>query len=139
MSPEADVPTVLFVCGHNAGRSQMAEAWVRHLSGGRVRAVSAGTAPGERINPLAVQAMDEVGVSVAGQCPKVVTADMVQQADRTITMGCGVDVAACPASFLVTDDWGLDDPHGQGIEAVRRIRDEIRTRVEALIAELGAA
>ena len=126
--------TVLFVCVHNAGRSQMAEAFTNALSGGKVKGVSAGTVAGETINPVAVQVMEEVGISMAGQHPKPLTQEMADAADQVITMGCGVDAAACPARFLLTDDWGLDDPAGQPIEKVREIRDRIRERVERLIA-----
>lgn len=132
--------TVLFVCGHNAGRSQMAEAYLKHVARERnlpVQAASAGTGPADRINPVAVQAMEEIGISMDGQYPKVMTQEMVSAAERVITMGCGVDVAACPATFLVTEDWGLDDPAGQPIDAVRSVRDEIRRRVDALLKEMS--
>ncbi|HEY3267593.1 MAG TPA: arsenate reductase ArsC [Armatimonadota bacterium] len=128
--------TVLFVCGHNAGRSQMAETLLNHMAqkqGLAVRAESAGTGPSDEINPAARAAIEELGLSMDGQTPKVMTQEMVDRADRVITMGCGVDVAACPAKFLVTEDWGLDDPAGQPIECVRRVRDEIRARVETLL------
>ena len=128
---------VLFVCVHNAGRSQMAEALTNHLSreqGLDVRAESAGTVAGELINPAAVQAMAEIGVSLEGHRPKQITQGMVDSADRIIGMGCGVDSAACPAKFLLAEDWGLDDPAGQPIEKVREIREQIRQRVEALLA-----
>jgi len=131
--------TVLFVCGHNAGRSQMAETLLNAAArahGFAVRAESAGTGPADRINPAAREAIEELGLSMEGQGPKVMTQEMVDRADRIITMGCGVDVAACPARFLVTEDWGLDDPAGQPVETVRRIRDEIRQRIEALLEEL---
>src|SRR5438874_10909723 len=107
------VKTILYVCGHNAGRSQMAEAMTNRIAADQglpVRAISAGTAPGGAINPLAMRAMDEIGISLAGQHPKPMTQEMVDEADKVITMGCGVDVDACPARFLVTEDWGLDDP-----------------------------
>lgn len=134
--------TVLFVCVHNAGRSQMAEALTNHRAAERgidVRAISAGTIAGERINPVAVQAMAEIGISMEAQAPKQLTRQMVDEAERTITMGCGVDAAACPARIYVSEDWGLDDPAGQPIEAVRAIRDRIRDRVESLLAEMSAA
>ncbi len=136
------VTTVLFVCVHNAGRSQMAEALTNHLARERgipVRALSAGTVAGEGINPLAARVMEEIGVSMEGRRPKQLTQQMADEADRIVTMGCGVDADACPASFLVTEDWGLDDPAGQPIERVREIRDQIRTRVEFLLDDLGAA
>ncbi len=129
---------ILYVCVHNAGRSQMAEALTNHLAALRkldVRAESAGTVAGERINPMAAQAMAEIGIEMSGHRPKQLTQEMADRADRIITMGCGVDADACPARFMVTEDWGLDDPAGQPIEAVRRIRDEIKTRVDALLDE----
>lgn len=131
----------LFVCVHNAGRSQMAAALFNHLcqrKGLPFRADSAGTAPGSRVNPMAVEAMRELGIDLSKARPKPLTQELAEAAERIITMGCGVDAEACPAKFLVTEDWGLDDPAGQPIETVRRIRDEIRTRMEALIAELEA-
>jgi arsenate reductase (thioredoxin) len=131
---------VLFVCVHNAGRSQMAEAFFNQLARERgVRAVaeSAGTAPGDGINPVAAQAMAEVGVSLAGQKPRLLTPERVAGADRVITMGCGVEASICPAGFTITEDWQLPDPHGQPIEAVRKIRDEVRKRVAALLDELA--
>ena len=128
---------ILFVCVHNAGRSQMAEAFVRKLArekGLDLQVASAGTLGGKTLNPVMVEAMAEVGISMEGHSPKLLTAEMVSAADQIITMGCGVDAEACPAKFYVTDDWGLDDPAGQGIEAVRPIRDEIARRSEALLA-----
>ncbi len=133
--------TVLFVCVHNAGRSQMAEALTNSLAGERglaVRALSAGTIAGQEINPAAVAVMEEIGVSMQGKRPKQLTQEMGDGADRVITMGCGVD-AACPARLRITGDWGLDDPKGQPLEKVRAIRDEIKTRVESLLAEVGQA
>lgn len=138
-APETNPKTVLFVCVHNAGRSQMAEAFTNALSKGRVRGVSAGTVAGDAINPAAEAAMTEVGISMAGQKPKQITQEMVDAADRVITMGCGVDADACPARFLVTEDWGLDDPKGQPVEQVREIRDQIRERVEAMIHDLSGS
>jgi arsenate reductase (thioredoxin) len=132
--------TILYVCVHNAGRSQIAEAFTNRLAGERglaVRALSAGTVVGEKINPAALAVMQEVGVSMAGQTPKQLTQAMADTADRIITMGCGVDAEVCPARFHLSEDWGLDDPKGQSIEKVRAIRDEIKTRVEALLAEVG--
>lgn len=117
----------------------MAEAFLSRIARERgidVLAESAGTGPAEQINPVAVAAMEEIGISVHGRHPKMMTQEMVERADKVITMGCGVDVAACPAKFLVTEDWELDDPAGQPIEAVRRVRDEIRQRVEALLDEM---
>jgi protein-tyrosine-phosphatase len=126
--------TVLFVCVHNAGRSQMAAGFLRELGGSRVRVRSAGSLPAERINPVAVEAMAELGIDIAGQRPRVITDEAVRSADVVITMGCG---DACPY-FPGTryEDWALDDPAGQGLEQVRPIRDEIRRRVEALLASL---
>ncbi|MBM3492963.1 MAG: arsenate reductase ArsC [Armatimonadetes bacterium] len=132
--------TVLFVCVHNAGRSQMAEALTNHLADMRdvqVRAESAGTVAGERVNPAAEAAMADIGISLGGHRPKQLTQEMADGADRIVTMGCGVDADACPASILVTEDWGLDDPAGQPVETVRRIRDEIRARVERMLDELA--
>lgn len=127
-------PTVLFVCVHNAGRSQMAAGFLRHVAGDRVEVLSAGSMPGDRINPVAVEAMGEVGIDIAAEQPKILTDDAVVASDVVITMGCGDE---CP--FYVGkryEDWVLDDPAGQGIEAVRPIRDEIRTRIEALVESL---
>ncbi len=129
-------PTVLFVCVHNAGRSQMAAGWLRHLAGDRVDVLSAGSAPASTINPVAVEAMAEVGIDIANQQPKVLTAEAVQESDVVVTMGCGDACPFYPGKRY--EDWVLDDPAGQGIEAVRPIRDEIRTRIERLLAELLA-
>ncbi|WP_312855912.1 arsenate reductase ArsC [Nocardioides stalactiti] len=128
-------PTVLFVCVHNAGRSQMAAGFLQHLAGDRVEVLSAGSQPKNEINPVAVDAMAEVGVDIASAQPKVLTDTAVQQADVVITMGCGDACPFYPGKRY--EDWALDDPAGQGIEAVRPIRDEIRRRVEDLIAGLG--
>jgi len=129
--------TVLFVCVHNAGRSQMAEAFFNRLAKGRARAISAGTKPGEKVNPVVVQAMKEVGIDISGNKPKMLTFEMIEKADRMITMGCGEDAAGlCPAGFIETEDWALDDPSGKPIEEVRKIRDEIKTRVAALLETL---
>lgn len=128
--------TVLFVCVHNAGRSQMAAGFLRELAGDRVRVLSAGTEPKENINPSAIEAMAEVGIDIANNAPKVLTTESVKESDYVITMGCG---DACPffpgKTYL---DWPLDDPAGKGVEDVRPIRDEIRGKVEALIAEIDA-
>jgi protein-tyrosine-phosphatase len=117
---------VLFVCVHNAGRSQMAEAYARHFG---LEAESAGTIGGKELNPMAVQVMAEDGVPMEGQRPKLITQEMVDRADRIISMGCGVDAAACPAKFILTEDWELDDPAGQPIDNVRAIRGQIKARV----------
>lgn len=132
---DAPRPSVLFVCVHNAGRSQMAAGFVRALSGGAVEVRSAGSMPAERINPVAVEAMLEVGVDLRDEQPKVLTTQAVRASDVVVTMGCG---DACPyVPGTRYEDWALDDPAGQGIEAVRPIRDEIRGRVAALLRELG--
>jgi len=131
---------ILFVCVHNAGRSQMAEAFTNHLAkakGSPVLGLSAGTEAGSRINPIAVEVMGELGISMAGQAPKQLTQELADSATRIITMGCGVDATSCPARIHLSEDWGLDDPAGQPIEKVREIRDQIRGRVEALLAELA--
>ena len=128
------MPSVLFVCVHNAGRSQMAAGFLTALSGGRVEVRSAGSLPAERINPVAVAAMGEVGIDISDQHPKILTTQAVQDSDVVVTMGCGDTCPFFPGKRY--EDWDLDDPAGQGLEAVRPIRDDIRTRVEALIAEL---
>ena len=127
-------PTVLFVCIHNAGRSQMAAGYLRHLGAGRVEVLSAGSAPAGSINPVAVQAMAEEGIDIAAEQPKILTTDAVKTSDVVITMGCGDTCPFYPGKRY--EDWVLDDPAGQGIEAVRPIRDEIRRRVEDLVEEL---
>lgn len=127
-------PTVLFVCVHNAGRSQMAAGFLQHLGGGRVNVLSAGSAPADSINPAAIEAMAEVGVDIASEQPKVLTDDAVIESDVVITMGCGDACPFFPGKRY--EDWKLDDPAGQGVEAVRPIRDEIETRVRNLLAEL---
>lgn len=131
------VPTVLFLCVHNAGRSQMALGWLRHLAGPRAAGWSGGSEPGPEVNPVAVAAMAEVGIDIAQELPKPWTAEIVQVADVVVTMGCG---DACPF-FPGTryEDWDLEDPAGQGLDAVRTIRDEIERRVRELLAGLGVA
>ncbi len=128
-------PSALFVCVHNAGRSQMAAGYLRHLSGGAVEVRSAGSMPAEQINPVAVEAMLEEGVDIRAERPKVLTTDAVKASDVVITMGCGDACPIFPGKRY--EDWALADPAGQGIEAVRPIRDEIRGRVLALLSELG--
>lgn len=130
----ADRPSVLFVCVHNAGRSQMAAAWLTHLAGDRVEVRSAGSQPADAVNPVAVDAMAELGIDIAAATPRVLTDDAVQASDVVVTMGCG---DACPF-FPGTryEDWVLTDPAGQGLDVVREVRDEIRRRVEDLIASL---
>jgi arsenate reductase (thioredoxin) len=132
-----DVPSVMFLCVHNAGRSQMAAGWLRHLGGDAVEVSSGGSAPAEAINPAAVEAMAEVGIDIAGQFPKPWTEETLGAADVIVTMGCG---DACPViigkRYL---DWELDDPAGRDLEGVRPIRDDIERRVRALLDELGVA
>ncbi len=128
---------VLFVCVHNSGRSQMAEAFFNQMAKGRARAYSAGTQPADKVSPVVVEAMREVGIDISGNRPKALTADMVEKADRMITMGCGAEAEAiCPASFITTEDWRLEDPKGKSLEEVRKIRDEIRERVAQLLQEM---
>jgi arsenate reductase len=127
-------PSVLFVCIHNAGRSQMAAGYLRHLAGDRVEVRSAGSAPGTILNPVAVQAMAEEGIDIGDQHPRILTPDTVEASDVVITMGCGDTCPFFPGKTYL--DWELDDPAGQPIETVRRVRDEIRARVTALVAEL---
>jgi arsenate reductase (thioredoxin) len=133
----ADKPSVLFVCVHNAGRSQMAAGYLRHLAGDSVEVRSAGSEPADRINPVAVQAMAEEGIDIANEQPKILTTEAVKTSDVVITMGCGDTCPFYPGKRY--EDWVLDDPAGQGIEVVRPIRDEIRRRVEQLIDELQPA
>ena len=130
----ADKPSVIFVCVHNAGRSQMAAGFMSALSGGAVEVRSAGSMPADQINPTAVQAMSEVGIDITGEQPKVLTPEAVQASDAVITMGCGDACPYYPGKRY--EDWVLQDPAGQGIEEVRPIRDEIRARVQALLADL---
>jgi protein-tyrosine-phosphatase len=134
MASTTTKPSVLFVCVHNAGRSQMAAGFLREIGGDRIEVRSAGSLPADAINPVAVEAMSELGIDIAGEQPKVLTPEAVQASDVVVTMGCG---DACPF-FPGTryEDWELSDPAGQGIEAVREIRDEIRGRIERLVAEL---
>jgi arsenate reductase len=127
-------PTVLFVCVHNAGRSQMAAGFMRELGQGRVEVLSAGSAPKDSINPVAVAAMAEVGIDIANNTPKVLTPEAVQESDAVITMGCGDVCPFYPGKRY--EDWVLEDPAGQGIEPIRVIRDEIKLRVEKLLSEL---
>lgn len=127
-------PSVLFVCVHNAGRSQMAAGFMEHLSNGRIDVLSAGSAPKESINPVAVSAMAELGIDIANNKPKVLTNDAVQASDVVITMGCGDACPFFPGKRY--EDWVLEDPAGKEISEVRRIRDEIRDRVAALVSEL---
>ena len=130
----SEQPTILFVCVHNAGRSQMAAGFVQALAGDRVQVVSAGSQPADRINPVAVEAMAEVGIDIATAEPKVLTTSAVQESDVVVTMGCGDECPYFPGKRY--EDWELDDPAGRGIERVRPIRDEIRSRVEVLLGDL---
>jgi len=130
-------PAVLFVCVHNAGRSQMAAGFLKALSHGSIEVLSAGSMPGDQINPVAVEAMAEIGIDIAGEQPKKLSEDAVQASDVVITMGCGDECPYFPGKRY--EDWELTDPAGQGIETVRAVRDEIRTRIEALIASLPPA
>ena len=128
-------PSVLFVCIHNAGRSQMAAAFLTHLSHGQVEVRSAGSEPAEQVNPAAVQAMAEVGIDIAAETPKILTAEAVQDSDVVITMGCGDTCPIFPGKRY--EDWELDDPAGKGVDSVRPIRDDIRSRVLVLLDGLG--
>ncbi|QNE43983.1 arsenate reductase ArsC [Frigoribacterium sp. NBH87] len=130
-------PAVLFVCVHNAGRSQMAAGWLRHLAGDRVEVLSAGSEPKDQINPVAVAAMAEVGVDIAGAQPKVLTTEAVRDSDVVVTMGCGDACPVFPGKRY--EDWELTDPAGRGLDEVRPIRDDIRRRVEQLVAEIAPA
>lgn len=129
-------PSVLFVCVHNAGRSQMAAAFLNHLSAGKIEVRSAGSAPANAVNPAAVAAMAELGIDMSAEIPKILTTEAVKESDVVITMGCGDTCPIFPGKRY--EDWELEDPADQGVEAVRPIRDDIRARVETLIAELLA-
>jgi arsenate reductase len=130
----SDEPSVLFVCVHNAGRSQMAAGWLRHLAGDDVEVRSAGSIPADQVNPAAVAAMAEVGIDITDQTPKVLTPEAVEASDVVITMGCGDACPIFPGTRYL--DWALEDPAGKGVESVRPIRDEIETRIRGLLAEL---
>ncbi|GAA4240189.1 arsenate reductase ArsC [Actinomadura meridiana] len=130
-------PSVLFVCVHNAGRSQMAAAYLTHLGRDRVEVRSAGSAPADTVNPAVVAAMAEDGIDISAEIPKVLTTDAVRASDVVITMGCGDTCPVFPGKRY--EDWTLDDPAGQGVDAVRPIRDEIRERVETLLTDLTSA
>ena len=129
-----DKPSVLFVCVHNAGRSQMAAGYMTALSGGRVEVLSAGSEPKDQINPVAIQAMAEEGIDIANNVPKILTTEAVRDSDVVITMGCGDACPIFPGKRY--EDWKLDDPAGQGIDAVRPIRDDIKVRIQGLLAEI---
>ena len=128
--------SVLFVCIHNAGRSQMAAGYLTHLAGDRIEVRSAGTDPGDKVNPAAVEAMAEEGIDISVNFPKKLTDEAVKESDYVITMGCGDTCPFFPGKTYL--DWPLDDPAGQGVDAVRPIRDAVRAKVEALIAEIDA-
>ena len=128
--------SVLFVCIHNAGRSQMAAGYLKHLAGDRIEVRSAGTDPGDQVNPAAVEAMAEEGIDISVNFPKKLTDEAVKESDYVITMGCGDTCPFFPGKTYL--DWPLDDPAGQGVDAVRPIRDAVRAKVEALIAEIDA-
>ncbi|MEQ9085732.1 MAG: arsenate reductase ArsC [Pontimonas sp.] len=130
----SDKPTVLFVCVHNAGRSQMAAGYLQHLGGDRIEVMSSGSAPKDTINPVAVEVMLEEGIDIRGRQPKILTDEQVQASDVVITMGCGDACKFYPGKRY--EDWELADPAGQGVQAVRAIRDDIRARIEKLVAEL---
>ncbi|MFJ6416212.1 arsenate reductase ArsC [Paeniglutamicibacter sp. NPDC091659] len=134
MNTTASKPSVLFVCVHNAGRSQMAAAFLSNLSAGQIEVRSAGSAPADSVNPAAVAAMNEVGIDMSTEVPKILTTEAVKESDVVITMGCGDTCPIFPGKRY--EDWKLEDPAGQGVEAVRPIRDEIRARIETLISEL---
>ncbi|MFK4154591.1 arsenate reductase ArsC [Streptomyces fungicidicus] len=132
----APLASVLFVCVHNAGRSQMAAGFLQHLAGDRIEVRSAGSVPGDQVNPAAVEAMAEAGVDISTARPKILTTEAVQASDYVITMGCGDACPVFPGKKYL--DWALEDPAGKGVDAVRPIRDEIKTRIEALIEEIDA-
>lgn len=134
--PSSPLASVLFVCVHNAGRSQMAAGFLGHLAGDRIEVRSAGSVPGDQVNPAAVEAMDEVGIDISAAEPKILTTEAVQASDYVITMGCGDACPIFPGKKYL--DWALEDPAGKGVEAVRPIRDEIHKRIEALVAEIDA-
>jgi arsenate reductase (thioredoxin) len=139
-TPERDTvtePTVLFVCVHNAGRSQMAAGWLKQLGSGRIDVRSAGSEPAEQLNPVAVEAMREVGIDIAGERPQLLSTAAVAQADVVVTMGCGDTCSYFPGKRY--EDWEVTDPAGQPIDVVRGVRDEIRTRIQTLVDELLTA
>jgi len=131
----AKMTTVLFVCVRNSGRSQMAEAFFNQMAKGKAQAYSAGTQPADKLNPVIVEAMREVGIDISSRKSKALTMDMAEKANRVITMGCSAE-AVCPARFIETEDWALEDPEGKTLEQVRKIRDEIKERVTRLVDEL---
>ena len=124
--------TVLFVCVHNSGRSQMAEAFFNQMAKGRGQAISAGTQPADKVSLMVVEAMREVGIDISNNLPKALTPEMAEQADKIVTMGCGAE-GVCPAAFVETEDWGLEDPKGKTLEQIRQIRDGIKVKVKRLV------
>ena len=126
---------ILFVCVQNSGRSQMAEALLNHMAKGKAIGYSAGTSPAEQVNPVVTQVMEEIGISMKDHRPKPITPDMLQDVDLVVTMGCSAE-GVCPASFVLTDDWNLEDPKDKPVEEVRKIRDEIKRRVAILVRDL---
>lgn len=136
-TPPTSMPTILFLCVHNAGRSQMALGWCDHLAAGRAIVWSGGSEPADQVNPAAVAAMAEVGIDISREHPKPWTEEIVQTADVVVTMGCGDACPYFPGKRY--EDWALEDPAGQGVDAVRPIRDEIEQRVRGLLAELSVA
>ncbi len=128
--------TVLFICVHNSGRSQIAEALFNRLAEGRARAFSAGTNPADALDSTVIEAMREIGMDMSGHRPKALTPEMAEQADKVVTMGCGVE--ECPATMLEAEDWGLEDPKGQPLEKVRQIREEIKEHVSEILRQLDA-
>ena len=127
--------TVVFVCIHNTGRSQMAEAFFNLLGEGKARALSAGTDPGTAVDATVVEAMRETGIDIGDNTPEALTVEMLEQTGKVVTMGCGVE-SVCPATFVETEDWELEDPKGKTLEEVRKIRDEIRAKVVALLKKM---
>jgi len=130
-----DTPTVLFLCVHNAGRSQMAAGWMRHLAGDRVNVLSGGSEPADAINPAAVEAMREVGIDISDQVPRPWTDEILDATDVVVTMGCGDTCPVVPGTRYL--DWELDDPAGRPVEAVRPVRDDVEQRVRALLTDLN--
>ena len=130
--------TVIFVCVHNSGRSQKAEAFFNQMAEGKAIALSAGTQPGDKVHPEVIAAMREVGIDISGNKPKILTMEMIEKADKMITMGCGADAGGlCPASFIETEDWALEDPKDKPLEQVRALREDIKKRVMDLIREIA--
>jgi arsenate reductase len=135
---EKNMKTVIFVCVHNSGRSQMAEVFFNQMAEGKAIALSAGTQPGDKVHPEVIAAMREVGIDISGNKPKILTMEMIEKADKMITMGCGADAGGlCPASFIETEDWALEDPKDKPLEQVRAIREDIKKRVMNLIREIA--